>query len=387
MNLENLSRKELQALAKQHGVKANLSTAALIEQLAAILQYEEPKEEEVESITEPEVEVEAVVPAEIVLAEEVIAPAPEVAKETRKSILVFEEAPGPFTVAHHEESVLEEAKIQSVEDAKIGDVIEVLEGEIWEAATIKRVNKVSFRVALVSTGREVTVKMVDCRPLQAHEEAVMETIEHQEIAETANEVIPQQNVVEEVNSQMECDVNSNEEECKPEIDENAEEEESDGEESHEGDEDEETECEEEGEFNDDSITIPDEELIAGLMDCENDEEDVEGNDNEMTADELFVPQSATKSLVGEKRKSTNFDKTPKKSRTSELPPWYSCTKAESNRFEIGVDPKSPKKNLHQKKWSTIQQPDIVPKQNNTLKLRLEAMQKKNANVSLLVFKV
>ncbi|RYH13410.1 hypothetical protein EON65_35730, partial [archaeon] len=32
-NYEDLSRKELQALAKEHGIKANLATAAIIEAL------------------------------------------------------------------------------------------------------------------------------------------------------------------------------------------------------------------------------------------------------------------------------------------------------------------------------------------------------------------
>jgi hypothetical protein len=395
MNLDELSRKELQALAKQHGVKANLSNAAIIEQLKPIVgggndaaeAEEPPKLEESTFNVIPTVEV---VP-EI---------APEVAEnkvvEGRKSILVFEETPGPFTIAHQEE---EKISYTTVENAKIGDVIEVLEGGVWEEATIKRVNKVSFRVTIHTSNVEATVKMTDSRAIthnKANEQVAIK--ETESVSGVKDGSVSEQACVEE-----EVAISHVEQEEMEVAEEQLEEEETFVDEAEEQEEEEVDENDNDvSENEEDAITIPDDELIAGLMDEEEedaeDAEEVDSNKiqqfeedeiNEMAASEdSFAPACARKSM-GQKRFSNNvpLGTTPnKKARTSDLPSWNSSTKSDSYRFEVGTAPTSAKKTPGSVKKTFALTPkanklSIVPKMNATQKLRLEALQKKNATTT------
>lgn len=352
-NLEEMNRKELQALAKQHGIKANLSNAAIIDQLMPILGATAAAE--VDEV--PEVESVVVAPVVEIVPEPVQVVESKV--EARKSILVFEEAPGPFTIPHQEVDSIPQATA-SVDDAQVGDVIEVLEAGEWQPATIKRVNKVSFRVSLQSTGREVTVKMTDAR--------MIVTISNEAEVEVESAV---KTPIEDAPEEMENEVEATEE--------------VDGIEDH-ASEDEE------------DVTIPDEELMAALMDDDEEEEqeeegeamdeeyDEEEIDDMAAAEDIIAPSQARKSACQKRTSSMLLGATPKKARTSELPIWNSSTKSDSYSFDVGAAPASAKKapGSIRKSFANAATPNpnkpaIVPKMNMTQKLRMEALQKqKNA---------
>jgi hypothetical protein len=161
MELENLPRKELQALAKQHGVKANLSNSAIIDALRPIL--------------EKDIEISKV-------------------EENPEPIVVVNNAP-EVVVAAPQEVVVESAPVTQTK-LETGITVEfTLDGQLVQGK-IKRVNKLTCRIVL-SNEEEVTVKSSELTIAQEKPQIVEvempETVEIQEIQE-----IPQYNQPEEI---------------------------------------------------------------------------------------------------------------------------------------------------------------------------------------------
>jgi sRNA-binding protein len=357
MDLESLSRKELQALAKQHGIKANISNSAIIEQLSAVLATESAATEEVASMpTVEETSVECTQIVEnfaVVLEPEQMTEVVEVLPlltSPPMSIIISDlpDEPGPFSSYEEKKAEKSEEVCEILEDAKVGDVIEVCHDDIWKEATVKRINKVSYRVTLNESGREITVKMTEIRAIRLNEN--LESVEL-EIAEVADIEFAAKEIEQSTSMEME-----------------------------------ESDYENNQDIHDDSITIPDEELIAGLMENEDepDEEELEIEVQETTESSLYC--SEYKNVCNKRKFSINLDKTPKKlSRTSDLPAWNSTTKADPFKFEIGTAPNSTKKTPGSSRKTLILTPNrsrssMAPKTNVTQRLRLEALQKKNALV-------
>jgi hypothetical protein len=148
MELENLPRKELQALAKQHGVKANLSNSAIIDALRPILE----KDNEISKV-----------------------------EENPEPIVVVNNTPEVVAVAP-QEVVVESAPVTE-NKLETGVTVEfTLEGQLVQGK-IKRVNKLTCRIVL-SNEEEVTVKSSELTIAQEKPQMkVPETVEIQEIQE------------------------------------------------------------------------------------------------------------------------------------------------------------------------------------------------------------
>lgn len=131
MEFDQLGRKELQALAKQYGIKANQSNAKLVEALSSAL----------------------VDQFNVIRASEA---------HDRKSILDSHSPIGKESVLH----MPEEENSSEKKEFSVGDAVEVLKDNEWTQGTLKRINKSSYRVILSS--EEITVKVGEIRfPLPA----------------------------------------------------------------------------------------------------------------------------------------------------------------------------------------------------------------------------
>jgi hypothetical protein len=139
-NLENLSRKELQALAKTNGVKANLSNADIIAKLLEIRGTQ---------MSEPEV-VELAPETPVVVAATVIVQDINVEKEEVRA------AEEPAVT----ESAAEPVKQKELE---VGDNVEAQIDGAWVPAVIKRLNKKTVRVRSVEDNVEHTVQFDEVR--------------------------------------------------------------------------------------------------------------------------------------------------------------------------------------------------------------------------------
>lgn len=177
VQLEQMSRKELQALAKEHGIKANLSNAAIIEALQEKMACAQ-EDAAVEEIETAQPEVEAV---------------PQAAVEPPSSLAAAET----------------EAQPETERSFEVGDQVEVLVEGAWVSATIKRVNKTSFRTAL-EDGQQMTLKMSEIRfpmpkeDLQADQPEMEEEVaEGQE--EEEEEVEEDPTAAETVEAEMDCE--------------------------------------------------------------------------------------------------------------------------------------------------------------------------------------
>ena len=137
--LEKLSRKELQALAKEHGVKANLSNNDILAKLS-----------ELSVDTEEESKTVEIVSTELTSVEET----PAVVEEA--SVL-----PEAEVVA--EVPIVENIVLFNAEDVTVGDSVEVDVSGLWQKAVVKRVNKKAVRVSLMDTREEFTVKFDEIR--------------------------------------------------------------------------------------------------------------------------------------------------------------------------------------------------------------------------------
>lgn len=170
MEFETLQRKELQALAKQHGIKANLSTVAIIDALRVLFpkseetQTEETAEanntsEELEKIKEEEVMMESTVaPRKSILFQ------PEIQLE--ESIKAVPEAPkastGPFNTA----------KASSCTNFEAGQSVQFSIEGVLTSGIIKKVNKVTCRVTLPD-GDEMLIKSSELTVFEKIEEEVV----------------------------------------------------------------------------------------------------------------------------------------------------------------------------------------------------------------------
>lgn len=146
LELEKLSRKELQTLAKAFGVKANLSNNDIIALLC-----------------------DAEVPAQSVAIE------PEIT-EAQQEIIIQ-------TVVAKIEPVVESEVSVAVESADpvstimpatehipaVGDATDAMVNGLWLHATVKRLNKKTARVVLSETGNEITIKFSELRPASSSE--------------------------------------------------------------------------------------------------------------------------------------------------------------------------------------------------------------------------
>lgn len=121
-SLESLSRKELQTLAKSHGLKANSSSAELIRELNLLLDKNE-------AVTDS-----------IVIADD---------KNSNKS-----------KEDYH----------------NVNSIIEVLIDKDWQKATVKRVNKKTKRIVLFGSTTELTVNIENTRVMEQTEEPILEKI-------------------------------------------------------------------------------------------------------------------------------------------------------------------------------------------------------------------
>ena len=141
-NYENMTRKELQTLAKANGIKANLPTVEIIAKLmevnAATIVAE--KEEIIES---PEV-----VDAELIVTE---------ATHGDKEVEVL------FQEKKSIEQEITPTDNRDEREPTVGDEIEAeINGE-WKNVTVKRVNKKSIRVCVMEDNTEITVKFTEIR--------------------------------------------------------------------------------------------------------------------------------------------------------------------------------------------------------------------------------
>jgi hypothetical protein len=445
MELENLGRKELQALAKQYGIKANLSTAAIVEQLGKVF-AKDIGEQCDECLSEKDKHVEKVVEERKSILDKQRS---EISEELLNDQPLQIELPqltdevGPFSVSSHERSsskvfiegpIAEEVQqgCAPLEDAQIGDTVEVFHDGKWQLATVRRVNKITYRVRLQTSNQETTIKMSDARNpiiaapeievvddncganepqhLLAHSFAqttrITTTVQPGESNELTKELI---------NTQSSTDVHSDDEgddifvdACEvadtvetednlfevPEDEMEQQDEDDVFLDTIEGDEDMLVEEEPEGsdEIHDNSFEVngPESPSCSG-------EESAEQGDISMTMDmvddddllftTVCVPTpSVVKRPLERKSFAAVDNKTPKKARVTELLPWNSSAKRQSNtRFSFG--PSSQKKapqSSARKSFSTtpaIAAPVIVPKTNAAQRLRMEAMKKKTENNS------
>jgi hypothetical protein len=164
--LESKARKEIQALAKEFGLKANASTESIVNSiLSSCVESAAGPAPVVAAVTEPttsEPVVETVVAAEPM---EVAAPAD--VKDVVESVIQSE----PKSLAS-------------------GDCVEVLVDGAWKRAVIKRINKKSVRACLSVENTEVTVKNEEIRQVcDVSNVADMEAAEAKEdvaVSETTN---------------------------------------------------------------------------------------------------------------------------------------------------------------------------------------------------------
>eukprot|EP01040_Poterioochromonas_malhamensis_P009387 gene9387-10193_t len=171
MEFETLPRKELQAFAKQHGIKANLSTVAIIDALRVLF----PKSEETQAEETAEANNTSKA-TEIVKEEEVMV---EVTVAPRKSILFqpeiqFEESikavpevpkasTGPFN----------STKASSSTNFEVGQSVQFSVEGVLMTGIIKKVNKVTCRVTLPD-GDEMLIKSSELAVFEKMEESVVE---------------------------------------------------------------------------------------------------------------------------------------------------------------------------------------------------------------------
>eukprot|EP01031_Cornospumella_fuschlensis_P037834 gene37834-45962_t len=160
-NYEELSRKELQALAKEHGIKANLSTAAIIEALRSKLaESTESAEAPVDVIVEDKI-ADSEVPEKVdTIAEE----SAQIKRESlsfkfipvnERNVAVATPTPSPISIPAEPKTF------------EIGLKVEVLLFGVWVCGTIKKLNKKTVRVVLLGEGGEVSVKLDEMRHIDA----------------------------------------------------------------------------------------------------------------------------------------------------------------------------------------------------------------------------
>lgn len=120
-NFEDLSRKELQALAKEHGIKANASNAALIAALQEKLGQE------------------------------------AAASPAAPAVSAVEVLEGPAVNEVHKEMMKKLPEVEEVRGYAVNASVQVLVSGAWVQGIVKKVNKASLRVAV--DGNEMSVKM------------------------------------------------------------------------------------------------------------------------------------------------------------------------------------------------------------------------------------
>lgn len=177
IELEQLSRKELQALAKTHGIKANLSNNDIINKLC-------DAEQPVESAT---------------------APTPVESQETEVHINLSTEAEPSVAEAVVEMQVIPVLPNEKVSDEQpeiiyapvepsaeyfpaVGDTVEADIDGMWVHASVKRLNKKTARVVVTDSGKEFTLKFSEMRPV-SEPTAEPETISSQSLDIVVKEAI------------------------------------------------------------------------------------------------------------------------------------------------------------------------------------------------------
>jgi hypothetical protein len=133
-NFESMGRKDLQALAKLHGIKANLSNADIIVKLREKLSPVQASAEE--SVAVPEAPICQPVPSEDLL---------------------------PAQGEGVENTVAEGLNSTVSKEHVVGDMVEAFVNAAWQSSVIKRINKKTIRVSLSADAAEYTVKFEEVR--------------------------------------------------------------------------------------------------------------------------------------------------------------------------------------------------------------------------------
>jgi hypothetical protein len=171
MQLEGFTRKELQNLAKEHGIKANLSTAAIIEALQAKLAAEIP----------------------VAVEHEI---------KQNEAMEIIEEAHDVYVQLPHIQ--LNSIKVSQSPTVTFqnGDRVDVILYGVWLAATIKRVNKSSVRIVL-NDGQQMTVKQEELRHSEVEEPGDAEDSDDAAAAVDTTDEIQAKDIVTEIVSNEE----------------------------------------------------------------------------------------------------------------------------------------------------------------------------------------
>lgn len=182
MEFNDLGRKELQALAKKYGIKANQSNAVLADAIAKALAADfatgnESNDTKDDFIPESN---------GLILGKGVVA------------VEVPAVVSGPFSADNVKFEPIFKSEVSAGNSYKAiyntGDKVQVCIDDQWVAAVVKRVNKSSFRV-LADDGHEVTLKAAEIRQLQTQDES-FEVPDVAAINEPALESISELKVVE-----------------------------------------------------------------------------------------------------------------------------------------------------------------------------------------------
>lgn len=162
MDLSSLSRKELQALAKEHGIKANQSSNILLSLLSSLVDnYKEdinPTRELSSAATVPS----------------------SITSTTSTSSLLETVTLSSTTV---EDNYIQEHNVSSVNnnDYKVSSKVQIFYHNEWINATILRFNKKSIRVSTIDD-TEVTVKFDEIRSIEETIEKKQDTNENKELS-------------------------------------------------------------------------------------------------------------------------------------------------------------------------------------------------------------
>ncbi len=382
LELGKLGRKDLQSLAKQHGIKANLSTTAIIEKLAHIL-ANECLEQQHDFPNAKEINIDhGIEKRESLLEKDTIdIDAPQ---------LTLSAEPGPFSTLLSIDESDPKGRIQNSQrgmedDIHVGDKVEVLFKNHWVSATVKRVNKVSYRVYVDDFCQETTVKTTEIRMLKICPND--EEIQYEDtkspislvVGPIENEVLSPSNLNEAGDNDIEGEIFVD---------------------AIEGQEENEHEEEQvmgspmqESNESDDVILCNEATPIQnyGTEECEvrvNDPVDYDSaidtydmaNDDDLLLSTLCVPTPTRFKKASDRKSFAAIEnKTPKKARTTDLPPWNTSTKGDSEMsIRVSSSNSKPSHVIRRSISTTPAVPlqAIVPKTNATQRLRMEALKKK-----------
>lgn len=173
--LESLPRKELQAKAKEYGVKANGASEKIIASILEIVEKSGAVEEEIEVSTE-----------DIIVSEaEIEGPGESIAVSSEEVAITAEETQPEVAVETMEEVVTSVENAPADTRWEKGDMALALINDSWTEVSIVRVNKKTIRVA-PATGKEQTVEVENVKRIAPD---TVEEIEAEPEAESEEVVV------------------------------------------------------------------------------------------------------------------------------------------------------------------------------------------------------